>query len=170
MALTQTPVCAFDSTAPPFSLPDFDGRVWTLEDCRGAHGTLVMFICNHCPYVKAICTPLVEDVRVLQAEGIGVVGVMPNDFDTYPEDAPEKMRTFARENSFSFPYLIDRDQRVARAYGAVCTPDFFGFNSDLKLQYRGRLNATTPGRTPSTTPFDPARPTCFPSGSTRCPK
>lgn len=146
MALTHAPVCDFGRPAIDFSLPDVDGRIWSLTDCRGERGTLVMFICNHCPYVKAICEALVRDVRALATLGVRAVGIMPNDYSSYPEDAPEKMREFARAHGFSFPYLIDETQTVARAYGAVCTPDFFGYDRDLGLQYRGRLDATTPGR------------------------
>jgi peroxiredoxin len=146
MALTHTPVCEFGRAAPDFSLPDAEGKIWSLQDCRGDRATLVMFICNHCPYVKAICDALVRDVRSLAAAGVRAVGIMPNDYANYPEDAPEKMREFARAHGFTFPYLIDATQDVARAYGAVCTPDFFGYDRDLRLQYRGRLDATTPGR------------------------
>jgi len=146
MALTHTPVCDFGRPAVDFSLPDVDGRLWSLADCRGERGTLVMFICNHCPYVKAICDALVRDVEALEKLGVRAVGIMPNDYSSYPEDAPERMREFARAHGFGFPYLIDETQAVARAYGAVCTPDFFGYNRDLRLQYRGRLDATTPGR------------------------
>ncbi len=146
MALTHTPVCDFGLPAVDFSLRDVDGRLWKLADCRGERATLVMFICNHCPYVKAICDALVRDVRALAALGVRAVGIMPNDYTSYPEDAPEKMREFARAHGFTFPYLIDETQAVARAYGAVCTPDFFGYDRDLRLQYRGRLDATSPGR------------------------
>jgi peroxiredoxin len=146
MALTHTPVCEFGRPAPDFSLPDAEGKIWSLQDCRGDRATLVMFICNHCPYVKAVCDALVRDVRSLAAAGVRAVGIMPNDYASYPEDAPEKMREFARVHGFTFPYLVDATQEVARAYGAVCTPDFFGYDRDLRLQYRGRLDATTPGR------------------------
>lgn len=146
MALTHTPVCDFGRPAVEFSLRDLDGRLRGLADCRGERATLVMFICNHCPYVKAICDALVRDVQALAALGVRAVAIMPNDYTSYPEDAPEKMREFARAHGFTFPYLIDETQAVARAYGAVCTPDFFGYDRDLRLQYRGRLDATTPGR------------------------
>lgn len=146
MALLHTPVCEFGEAAIDFSLKDAEGRTWTLADCRGERGTLVMFICNHCPYVKAIRERLVAGVRELQNHAVKAVAIMPNDYTAYPEDAPENMRRVARQLGFSFPYLIDETQEVARAYGAVCTPDFYGYNADLRLQYRGRLDATTPGR------------------------
>ncbi len=140
MALTDTPLCEFGWKAPEFTLADPDGRSFSLEDVRGTNGTLVMFICNHCPYVRAIAPRLVRDARDLQALGIGVIAVMPNDYRRYPEDAPDAMRRFAARHGFGFPYVIDETQAVARAYGAVCTPDFFGFDRDLGLQYRGRLD------------------------------
>ncbi len=146
MALRQTPVCDFGARAPDFRLRDPDGREWSLQDCRGERGTLVMFICNHCPYVRAVGELIAADARALLVHGVRSVAIMPNDYRAYPEDAPRHMRTLAAELGFTFPYLIDETQEVARAYGAVCTPDFFGYNADLKLQYRGRLDATTPGR------------------------
>jgi len=145
MTLMHTPVCEFGRPAIDFSLPDPDGRMWTLADCRGGKGTLVMFICNHCPYVQAILPELVADTRHLQALDIGVVAIMPNDSQAYPADSVDNMRLIASEQGFSFPYLVDASQQVARAYGAICTPDFFGYNAVLELQYRGRLDATTPG-------------------------
>jgi peroxiredoxin len=144
MALMHTPICDFGAAAPGFHLRDCDGKEFSLADCRGKRGTLIMFICNHCPYVKAILKPLLADVRALQAEKIGVVAIMPNNYLSYSEDAPERMREFARAHGFTFPYLVDESQQVANAYGAVCTPDFFGYDKDLHLQYRGRLDATTP--------------------------
>ena len=144
MALTRTPVCDFGAPAPDFSLPGIDGRIWTRDDCRGERGLLVMFICNHCPYVKAINPMLVRDTKVLADHGIGCVGIMPNDVEAYPEDSLENMARVAREQGYPFPYLIDESQDVARAYGAICTPDFYGYNADLELQYRGRLDDTTP--------------------------
>lgn len=146
MALMRTPVCDFGQPAHDFSLRDPDGRVWTLADCRGENGTLIMFICNHCPYVKAIGEQLVDDTRALLGHGVRSVAIMPNDYTTYPDDAPEEMRTIAIKMGFPFPYLVDESQAVARVYGAVCTPDFFGYDKDLKLQYRGRLDPTSPGR------------------------
>jgi peroxiredoxin len=140
MAALETPLCDFGWRAPDFRLADPDGRTFALADIRGARGTLVMFICNHCPYVRAVIDRLIADVRALQADGIGAVAIMPNDYQRYPDDAPAKMRGFAAAHSFTFPYLVDETQAVARAYGAVCTPDLFGFDAGLGLQYRGRLD------------------------------
>jgi len=145
MTLMQTPICDFDRPAIDFRLPDYDGRPWSLADCRGESATLVMFICNHCPYVQAILPRLVMDVRELQTRGLGVVAIMPNDSEAYPQDSVENMRRLATEHDFSFPYLVDETQQTARDYGAICTPDFFGYNRDQGLQYRGRLDTTTPG-------------------------
>ena len=139
MAMT-TPICDFGWKAADFSMPATDGKTYALSDVRGANGTLVMFICNHCPYVQAVVDRIVRDARDLQALGIGVVAVMSNDTDKYTEDSFENMKSFAVRHGFPFPYLIDRTQAVARAYDAVCTPDFFGFDKDLGLQYRGRLD------------------------------
>ena len=141
MARTETPACEEGMRAPAFSLTDTTGRSVSLDDVRGDRGTLVMFICNHCPYVKAVLDRLVADCRVLQAEGVGCAAVMSNDPTDYPEDSPENMARLAREMDFPFPYLFDSTQEVARAYGDVCTPDFFGFDKDLQLRYRGRLDA-----------------------------
>lgn len=146
MALTRTPVCEFGAPAPDFELPGVDGRVWTRDECRGENGLLVMFICNHCPYVQAINARLVRDTQELLTYGIGSVGIMPNDTKQYPEDGLEHMIRVAGELKYPFPYLIDESQDVARAYGAVCTPDFYGYNADLELQYRGRLDDTTPSQ------------------------
>lgn len=142
MVLTETPTGTLGSRAPDFALRGVDGRVWTLADCRGERGTLVMFICNHCPYVKAIRERLVEDVRELAALGVRAVAINPNDPAQYPEDSFENMQRLARELAFPFPYLLDDTQECARAYGAVCTPDFFGYDSGLRLRYRGRLDAS----------------------------
>ncbi|VAW94532.1 Alkyl hydroperoxide reductase and/or thiol-specific antioxidant family (AhpC/TSA) protein, partial [hydrothermal vent metagenome] len=125
-----------------FALPGVDGKTWTLADCQGEKGLLVMFICNHCPYVKSIHERLVRDTRELRALGINSVAIMANDPDEYPEDSFDNMRRVAEKLDFPFPYLIDETQQVAQAYGAVCTPDFFGYNADLQLQYRGRLDAS----------------------------
>lgn len=138
----ETPICDFGWRAPDFALPGIDGRDWTLADVRGPRGTLVMFICNHCPYVQAVATRPVRDVGALQAAGIGVAAVMSNDTRAYPEDSFDNMKVFAAAHGFTFPYLLDESQAVARAYGAVCTPDFFGFDGALGLQYRGRLDAS----------------------------
>jgi peroxiredoxin len=142
MASLETPVCEFGAAAPDFSLPGVDGRTWTRDRCRGERGLLVMFICNHCPYVKAVRERIVRDARELQALGIGCVAVMSNDPADYPEDSFENMVRVAAEFDFPFPYLLDETQEVARAYGAVCTPDFFGYDAGLGLQYRGRLDAS----------------------------
>lgn len=138
----ETPICDFGWPAPDFRLPGVDGRMWGLADIRGPRGTLVVFICNHCPYVQAVADRLVRDVRELQALGIGVAAVMSNDTEAYPEDSFDNMALFAARHGFTFPYLFDQSQEVARAYGAVCTPDFFGFDADLGLRYRGRLDAS----------------------------
>ncbi|MCB1783695.1 MAG: thioredoxin family protein [Alphaproteobacteria bacterium] len=141
MALLHTPAKEENVSAPAFSLKNIDGKTFTLEDCMGENGLLVMFICNHCPYVKAITDRLAGTCKTLQSEGIGVVAIMSNDTLNYPEDSFENMKKFAAQNSFTFPYLIDETQSVAKAYGAVCTPDFFGFDSNGILQYRGRLDS-----------------------------
>ena len=142
MVSLQTPVCDFGKPAIDFSLPGVDGKVWTLDDCKGEKGLLVMFICNHCPYVKAIRDRLVRDTRELRGLGINSVAIMSNDPTQYEEDSFENMKRVAEEYNFPFPYLLDETQEVAKAYGAVCTPDFFGYNADLELQYRGRLDAS----------------------------
>ncbi len=142
MPAMTTPICDFGWKAVDFSLEGVDGRTTGLQDVRGEAGTLIMFICNHCPYVRAVIGRIVSDVKELQSAGIGVAAIMPNDTEAYPADSFEKMKAFAAENGFTFPYLIDRTQEVARAYDAVCTPDFFGFDADLGLQYRGRLDAS----------------------------
>lgn len=141
MAL-ETPVCDFGLPAIDFSLPGTDGKIWTLDECKGENGLLVMFICNHCPYVQAILDRLVRDTNELKQLGINSVAIMANDVDDYPEDSFDNMKRVAQEQAFSFPYLYDETQQVAQAYGAVCTPDFFGYNKDLQLQYRGRLDAS----------------------------
>ncbi len=138
----ETPICDFGWKAPDFSLPATDGKTYSLADIRGPKGTLIMFICNHCPYVKAVIGRIVRDAAAVQALGIGAAAVCANDAESYPEDSFEKMGEFARANGFAFPYLHDESQVVARAYDAVCTPDFFGFDADLGLQYRGRLDAS----------------------------
>lgn len=146
MVSTYTPVCEFGVPAPGFSLPGVDGKVWTLDECKGPNGLLVMFICNHCPYVKAINHKLVRDATELLQLGVGSVAIMSNDPHDYPEDSFANMKKVARDLAYPFPYLVDETQAVARAYGAVCTPDFFGYNAALELQYRGRLDES--GRQP----------------------
>lgn len=140
MVALETPICDFGWKAVDFDLPGVDGKRHTLADVRGARGTLIVFICNHCPYVRAIADRLVADVKALQDEGIGAAAIMSNDTVNYPADSFDNMAVFAREHGFTFPYLLDETQAVAQAYGAVCTPDFFGFDADLGLQYRGRLD------------------------------
>ncbi|MCP1726051.1 peroxiredoxin [Natronospira proteinivora] len=152
MARLETPDCDFGRPAPDFTLPGVDGREWALEDCRGENGTVLMFICNHCPYVQAVLDRIVRDARDLQAHGVNSVAIMSNDTEAYPEDGFDKMKALAEEAGFDFPYLLDESQDVARLYGAVCTPDFFGFNADLKLQYRGRLDASGRHRRSDDTP------------------
>ncbi len=140
MVSLETPVCEFGLPAIDFSLPDTHGKIRTLESCRGENGLLILFICNHCPYVKAVINRIVRDTDELRQFGIGSAAIMSNDPAEYPEDSPENMESLAREKGFSFPYLFDGSQQAARQYGAVCTPDFFGYNADLRLQYRGRLD------------------------------
>ncbi len=142
MVSLETPVCDFDKAAVDFVLPGVDGKDWSLADCVGEKGLLVMFICNHCPYVKAIRERLVRDTNALKEMGANTVAIMSNDPTEYEEDSFENMQKIAEEFGFSFPYLLDESQEVAKAYGAVCTPDFFGYNADLKLQYRGRFDAS----------------------------
>ncbi|HMI98038.1 MAG TPA: thioredoxin family protein [Micropepsaceae bacterium] len=140
MALLQNPICEFGWKAPDFALSGVDGKSYALKDARGPKGTLVVFICNHCPYVRAIIDRLADEARALQAMGLGIIAIMPNDTKISPGDSFANMKAFAAEHNFPFPYVIDETQEVARAYGAVCTPDFFGFNSRDELQYRGRLD------------------------------
>ncbi len=140
MVAKDTPVCEFGWKAPDFDLPGVDGRRHRLADERGANGTLVMFICNHCPYVKAVLERIVRDTRELAGHGVASIAIMSNDPRAYAEDSFDNMGRVAREKGFLFPYLFDETQAVAKAYSAACTPDFFGFNADLELQYRGRLD------------------------------
>ena len=142
MVSLQTPVCDFGKPAIDFSLPGVDGKTWALQDCKGPNGLLVMFICNHCPYVKAVRERIVRDTRELLDYGIKSVAIMSNDPALYEEDSFENMQRVAKEFDFPFPYILDESQQVAKAYGAVCTPDFFGYNAELTLQYRGRLDAS----------------------------
>ena len=142
MVRTETPVCDFGRKAVDFDLPGVDGRRYTLADVKGENGLLVMFICNHCPYVQAVRERIVRDVNELRPLGVGAIAIMSNDPSDYPEDSFENMQKFAAEWRLPMPYVLDETQEVARAYGAVCTPDFFGYNADLELQYRGRLDAS----------------------------
>ena len=136
------PLCDFGWKARDFSLKGIDGRTYSLAEVAGPKGTLIVFMCNHCPYVRSIAGRLAEEARALADLGIGVAGINANDPTTYPEDSFENMKAFAAEHGFGFPYLVDETQATARAYGAICTPDFFGFNKALELQYRGRLDAS----------------------------
>ena len=138
------PVCDFGWKAVGFSLPATDGKTYALAGIAGKKGTLIAFICNHCPYVKAIIERLCIDFKALQDIGVGCAAIMPNDTDKYPADSFENMITFAKEHHFTFPYLIDETQRIAKAYDAVCTPDIFGFDKDAQLVYRGRLDSAGP--------------------------
>ena len=140
MTLRKTPICNFGEKAGDFKLKSVNNELVSLEDIRGEKGTLIMFICNHCPYVKAIIKDLVEDCKNLENEGISSLAIMSNDAKNYPEDSFDKMILFAKNNNFeNLHYVIDETQEIAMKYGAVCTPDFFGYNKNLELQYRGRL-------------------------------
>ena len=139
MVLTKTPICNFGEKAKNFTLTSTENKKVSLEKVRGKNGTLIMFICNHCPYVKAIIKDIVEDVNFLEDLGIKSAAIMSNDIKNYPEDSFENMLAFSKIHNFSFPYLIDETQHIAKDYGAVCTPDFFGYNKNLELQYRGRI-------------------------------
>ena len=136
------PVCDFNQDARAFKLKGVDGKMYQFDDIKGSKGTLIMFICNHCPYVIAVLDRIVRDANELSEHGVGVVAICSNDSKTHPDDSYENMKIFSKKNIFSFPYLHDEDQSVAKAYEAVCTPDFFGYNADAKLQYRGRLDAS----------------------------
>ncbi len=138
--LLDSPVCDFGWKAPEFELKDADGATARMSDHLADKGLLIAFICNHCPYVQAIADRLAQDTNALLDEGTGVLAIMSNDYRSVPADAPDRMKAFAQEHGFRFPYLVDEDQSVGRAYGAVCTPDFFGFNAAGELQYRGRLD------------------------------
>jgi peroxiredoxin len=142
MALTSASICDFGWKAHDFALKGVDGKTYSLADIRGPKGTLIVFICNHCPYVRAVIGRLVEESDALKAIGIGTIAINPNDTDSYPEDSFDNMKAFAKQHHLTFPYVIDETQEVARDYRAQCTPDFFGFNARDELQYRGRLDAT----------------------------
>ena len=150
--LLDSPSCDFGKKAPNFNLSSYDKKSYSRDEVVGAKGVLIAFICNHCPYVKAIISNFVADVQKLQPLGIQTVAIMPNDYISHPSDSPKKMSEFATQHNFGFPYLIDETQSVAKAYGAVCTPDFFGFNANLELQYRGRLDNLTMGKDGSRIP------------------
>ena len=135
-----TPICQFGTKSISFSLRGIDEKIYNLVDIKGVNGLLIMFICNHCPYVKGVIDRLVSDVINLQKKGIGCVAIMSNDVENYPEDSFENMKKFSKIHNFTFPYLYDETQEIAKKYGAVCTPDFFGYNKKEELQYRGRLD------------------------------
>ena len=134
------PVCNFGEPAHPFTLPATDGRTYSLADLKGPKGTVIVFMCNHCPYVKTVIDRLIRDARDLAAIGVNVIAISSNDAEHYPADGFDNMKRWAEEKAFPFKYLHDESQEVARAYDAVCTPDFFGYDADLGLQYRGRLD------------------------------
>lgn len=153
MAATP-PICDFGWKAPDFALKNIDGKIVSLADVCGENGTLIMFICNHCPYVKAIIPKMIRDAQEMAELGIGVVAINANDSMNYPDDSFENMQKTASEHGFPFPYLHDETQEVARAYDAVCTPDFFGFNAEDGLQYRGRLDESRAQPAPNDLPRD----------------
>ena len=139
MTLTKTPICNFGEKAKDFNLLSTENKKVSLGNVKGERGTLIMFICNHCPYVKAVIKEIVQDVKFLESQGIKSAAIMSNDVKNYSEDSFENMISFTKLHNFSFPYLIDDTQKIAKEYGAVCTPDFFGYNKSLELQYRGRI-------------------------------
>ena len=144
MPPVESTMLAIGTTAPAFSLPSADGTIHTLEDCVGPSGLLVAFICNHCPYVKHVFEELTRLGNDLPPQGVGMVGIMSNDIERYPDDGPEKMGETAQANGWTFPYLLDQDQSIARAYKAACTPDFYLFDGECKLVYRGQLDGSRP--------------------------
>ena len=139
MSLTKTPICDFGKKADNFELKSIDNKIISLNEAKGESGTLIMFICNHCPYVLAVIKNVVEDCKELENDGIKSIAIMSNDPKRYEEDSFDNMVKFSKNHNFNFPYVIDETQKVAKTYGAVCTPDFFGYNKDLELQYRGRI-------------------------------
>ena len=140
MVRTESPICDFDLPAVDFNLKGVDEKYYDLNSLKGPNGLLIMFICNHCPYVKSIINRIIRDTSELKKLGINSVGIMSNNPNEYEEDSFENMKKIALDLDFPFPYLIDKTQEVAKSYGAVCTPDFFGYNKNLGLQYRGRLD------------------------------
>jgi len=144
MTLLETPICNYGEKAKNFTLFSTENKKFSLNNVRGENGTLIMFICNHCPYVKAVIKAIVADAKFFESLGIKSAAIMSNDVKSYPEDSFENMKSFAKLHNFSFPYLYDETQKVAKDYGAVCTPDFFGYNKNLELQYRGRIYAARP--------------------------
>ena len=139
MPSLKTPICDFGTNAKNFELNSTDNKIVSLNNSRGETGTLIMFICNHCPYVKAVIKDIVEDCKNLKNLGIKSLAISSNDSVNYPEDSFKNMNKFSKEHQFNFPYLFDENQKIAKNYGAVCTPDFFGYNHNLELQYRGRI-------------------------------
>jgi peroxiredoxin len=139
MSLTKTPICDFGKKAENFKLNSTDNNIISLNDVKGENGTLIMFICNHCPYVKAVIDDIVQDCKKLEKDGVKAVAVCSNDVKNYPEDSFDNMIKFSKNHNFNFPYLFDETQEIAKKYDAVCTPDFFGYNKNLELQYRGRI-------------------------------
>tara|TARA_B100000941_G_C28505538_1_gene557079 strand:- start:3294 stop:3848 length:555 start_codon:yes stop_codon:yes gene_type:complete len=139
MVLTKTPICNFGEKPYSFRLKGVDEKVYELDDCFGQKGAVIMFICNHCPYVKAILPDIVKDTNELKKIGINAIAIMSNDTKNYPDDSFSKMKEFSKKHKFNFPYVIDETQEIAKKYGAVCTPDFFGYNVKRELQYRGRI-------------------------------
>jgi len=139
MGLEKTPICDFGKKADIFNLKSTENKMISLNDVKGENGTLIMFICNHCPYVLAVIKEVVKNCKELENNGIKSLAIMSNDPKVYEEDSFKNMSHFAKDNDFSFPYVIDETQEIGKAYGAVCTPDFFGFNNNLELQYRGRI-------------------------------
>jgi len=135
----KTPICDFGQAAKSFELKSTNSEIIKLNDVKGKKGTLIMFVCNHCPYVKAVIKDIVEDCKNLEKLGVKAVAISANDPINFPADSFENMIEFGKEHQFNFPYLFDSTQKVAKSYDAVCTPDFFGYNDDLKLQYRGRI-------------------------------
>ncbi len=154
MVSLNPPVCDFGAKAPSFELLGTDNKNWTLKECMGENGLLIMFICNHCPYVKAIHQRILRDTTELKSFGIASVAISSNDALKYPEDSFENMQLMAKELNFNFPYLFDESQQVAKNYAAICTPDFFGYNKNLELQYRGRLDASNKQTSPNTVKRD----------------
>ncbi len=139
MALTKTPICDFGKKAVNFNLKSTENKMITLNNVKGENGTLIMFICNHCPYVLATIKEVVKNCKELENDGIKSLAIMSNDPKVYEEDSFENMIQFAKDNEFNFPYVLDETQEIGKSYGAVCTPDFFGYNKNLELQYRGRI-------------------------------
>ena len=139
MSLKYSPVCDFGKKIIPFSLFSANNEKISLINNLGKNGTLIIFMCNHCPYVKAIIEDIIKTTNDIKKLGINTIAIMPNDYEKYPEDNPKNMIKFSKKYNFNFPYLIDKNQEVAKTYQAVCTPDFFGYNSENELQYRGRL-------------------------------